>query len=189
MTNIKKDRDIMKNHKRTLKKALLCLVVAGMGVSYSVLAADTVNLKITGTIKASPCTVVADSGNNITVPLGNDIQATSLTAKTGSEWKPVTMHLTDCPTSTTSVKAEFSGTPAAEETGLYQNTGDAGNVQIELQNAVLNQRVGNGSTMVAPVVSATNDATFSLRARAYSSTGDVTPGSVIGTVLVAFTYQ
>lgn len=177
----------MKSHKLALKKTLLCLVVAGM--SYSVLAADTVNLKITGTIKASPCTVVADSGGNINVPLGENIQATSLTASRGSEWQPVTMHLTDCPTSTTSVTAAFSGTPADEETGLYKNTGDAGNVQIELQNAVLNQRVGDGDTMIAPVVSATSDATFNLRARAYSSIGNVTPGSVIGTVQVAFTYQ
>lgn len=177
----------MKSYNRVVKNTVLCM--AAIGMSYSALAADNAKLNITGTIKASPCTVVADSGGNINVDLGSDIQATSLSAKTGSTWKPVVMHLKDCPPSTSSVTAAFSGTQADEETGLYKNTGDAGKVQIELQDAVLNQRVGNGGTMVTPVVSATSDATFNLRARAYSSTGDVTPGSVIGTVQVAFTYQ
>ncbi|MHA7845543.1 fimbrial protein [Serratia sp. D1N4] len=184
--NIKKDKDIMRNYKQALKKTLLCMAVASIGVSYSALAVD---LKITGTVKASPCTVVADSGNNINVDLGTDIQATTLTAQKGSPWKPVVVRLKDCPTTTTSITAAFSGTQADEETGLYKNAGDADKVQIELQDVATGVRKGNGSTLVAPVVLATNDATFNLQARAYSSTGGAAPGSVIGTVQVAFTYQ
>lgn len=175
----------MKNYKQALKKTLLCVVLASAGISYSALAVD---LKITGTIKASPCTVDA-AGGNINVNLGDNIQATSLTAKTGSTWVPVTISLKDCPTSTTQITAAFSGTQAAEETGLYKNTGDATNVQIELQNVATGVRQGNGSTLITPVVLATNQATYNLQARAYSFQGDVAPGSVVGTVQVAFTYQ
>ncbi|MFZ1872059.1 MAG: fimbrial protein [Chania sp.] len=179
----------MENYKQILKNTVFCMAVVSMGMSYSVLAADNVDIKITGTIKASPCTVDASSGNVVNVDLGTDIKAATLTAAKGSDWVPFALHLKDCPTSTTSVTAAFSGTQAAEETGLYQNTGDADKVQIELQNVATSTRQGNNSTLVAPVLLATNDATFNLRARAYSSTGGVTPGSVVGTVQVAFTYQ
>ncbi len=179
----------MMNFKKAFKNTALCLALAGMGASYSALAADA-TLNITGTIKASPCTVDA-VGGNINVDLGTNIQAASLTAGLGSEWKQFVLHLKDCPTATTSVVAAFTGTPATESgaTDTYLNTGDAGNVQIELQDRTDNSRKGNGSNMTAAVVAATHDATFPLQARAYSVNGGVTPGSVIGTVQVAFTYQ
>ncbi|OMQ20392.1 fimbrial protein [Serratia oryzae] len=179
----------MRNYKQVLKSTVLCMAVVSTGMSYSALAADNTTINITGTIKASPCTVDASAGNVVNVDLGTNIQAASLTAGKGSDWVPFALHLKDCPTSTTSVTAAFSGTQAAEEAGLYQNTGDADKVQIELQNVATSTRLGNNSTLVAPVLSTTKDATFSLRARAYSANGGVTPGSIVGTVQVAFTYQ
>ncbi|TQI81985.1 minor fimbrial subunit [Serratia fonticola] len=181
----------MMDLKQVLKSSVLCAALAAAGISTSALAADA-TLNITGTIKASPCTVVADDASgNVNVKLGDDIQAASLTPQKGSEWKPFDLKLKDCPDTTTAVVAAFTGTPATETGGedLYKNTGDATKVQIELQNRTAGTRLGNGSNMKVDVVGATNDATFPLQARAYSVEGGVTPGTVVGTVQVAFTYQ
>lgn len=181
----------MMDLKALFKSTALCLALAGIGISSSALAVDA-TLKIHGTVKASPCTVEADDASgNYNVALGDNIQAASLTAGVGSEWKDVNLKLKDCPSSTTSVTAKFSGTPATEAGGtdLYKNTGDAENVQIELQNKTASTRLGDNSTMSVPVVGATNDAVFPLQARAYSVAGGAKPGTIIGTVQVAFTYQ
>lgn len=179
----------MMDLKQVLKSSVLCAAIAAVGICGSALAADA-TLNITGVVKASPCTVVADdAAGNINVNLGTNIQAASLTAGVGSAWVPFDLKLKDCPTTTTSVVAAFSGTPATETGGadLYKNTGVATRVQVELQNRTANTRLGNGGTMPA-TVSATN-AIFPLQARAYSIDGGVTPGTIIGTVQVAFTYQ
>ena len=47
--------------KAIFKTTALCLALGGMGVSYSALAVDA-RIKITGTVKASPCTVDAVGG-------------------------------------------------------------------------------------------------------------------------------
>ncbi|AHG19271.2 hypothetical protein Z042_06300 [Chania multitudinisentens RB-25] len=165
------------------------MAVASMGISYSVLA--DAQLKISGTVKASPCNVDA-VGGEVNVNLGNDIQAASLTAGNGSPWKQFTLHLVDCPTSTTSVTATFSGTPEPGSPTLYKNTGDATGVQIELQStdtATPGKNLGNGQDAVAQVVTATRDATFPLQARAYSTNSNAAPGSIVGTIQVAFEYH
>lgn len=176
--------------KKILQRSMLCMAMAGMGFASSALAADAI-LNITGTIKASPCTVnTDDASGNIGVDLGTDIQANSLAeAGSASEWKAFDLKLTNCPATTTTVVAEFTGT-AAEETGvtdMYKNTGDASKVQIELQDSATSTRKGNGSTMQAAV--SANAATFPLKARAYTVEGSATPGSVVGTVQIGFTYQ
>lgn len=176
----------MKNYKQALRKALLCVAISSMGIGYSALAVD---LNITGTIKASPCTVDSADGQTVNVNLGTDIKAASLsTGGQGSTLVPFTLHLKDCPTSTSSVTATFSGVQADEDATLYKNTGDATKVQIDLQD-MSGVRKGNGSTMTATVVQATSDASFPLQARAYTVKGGATPGSVVGTVQVSFTYQ
>ncbi|MFI8417430.1 fimbrial protein [Serratia sp. NPDC078593] len=182
----------MKDLKLNLFKSTLLLVAAAsMGVSQFSLADTQLNIK--GTIKASPCTVDTPSSSGITVDLGDNIQASTLaTPKSGSEWVPVPIRLKDCPPTTSAVMATFAGTPATEETDLYANTTAAGAatlVQIELADSANEARMGNGKSMAQPVSSATNDATFNLKARAYSSAGGATPGDIVGTVQVSFTYE
>jgi minor fimbrial subunit len=173
------------NNMAMLKGTLLLTGIAGLLLA-SVAQADT-QLNITGTIKASPCTVDT-TGTGVNVDLGQNIQAASLsTATSGSDWVTFPLKLKDCPASTSSVTATFAGTPADEKADVYKNTGTATNVQVELQSAA-NANLGNGKTMTQPVSATTNDATFDLRARAYSFAGGVTPGSIIGTVQVSFTY-
>lgn len=169
-----------------IKGSIAALLTAALGMSHTALA-DT-QLNITGTIKASPCNVVNDTGNGISVNLGDNIQAATLgQANTFTEWKPFKLILEDCPTTTTSVTATFSGTPSDESADLYKNTGEARNVQIDLQDATGGTGLGNGKSLKQSIVN--NATTYNLQARAYSTAGSATPGSIVGTVMVAFTYE
>lgn len=165
-------------------KALVCLMTAVM--SYSLYAADT-NINITGTVKASPCTV--NGGNtDLSVNLGDDIQAAALTAGTYTTPVDVILNLTNCPLGTSSVMASFSGTsdPVAG-TNYYKNTGSAGNVAVALTEASTGNFKSNSATMTQSVVGGM--ATFALKARAYTSAGNVTPGTIRSTVVVGMTYN
>ncbi|MCL1031689.1 type 1 fimbrial protein [Serratia sp. arafor3] len=171
--------------KTIFKATALCLALGGIGINSSALA-NSVQLNITGTVKASPCVVESNNGK-IDVPLG-DIEAASMaTAGSASGWEPFAMKLVNCPVSTTKVTATFSGTQADENVDMYKNTGDAGSIQIELVDDSETLKLGNGKTMDAPVNA--NEAVFNLKARAFSLAGGVTPGSISGAVQVAFVYH
>ncbi|RDL19484.1 fimbrial protein [Serratia fonticola] len=176
--------------KAIFKTTALCLALGGMGISYSALAVDA-RIKITGTVKASPCTVDA-VGGDVNVNLG-EIKAHTLTAGAGSDWQSFSLDLSDCPVSTTNVTAAFTGTAADESTDLYKNeaANPAGAVQIEMVDgsSSANRRLGSGSDMTVAVDHSTNKASFPLKARAFSTNGGATPGSIEGVVQVALTYQ
>ncbi|WP_380183012.1 fimbrial protein [Kalamiella sp. sgz302252] len=174
--------------KKLVKVFLLSLTIAG--ITFSGTALGDITLNITGTIKASPCEVDAGSDNTINVDLGKNIEATKLAAQDSyTDWVPVTILLKNCPATTTAAIAKFTGTPATA-TGaadMYENTGSAKNVQIELQDSETGASQGNNSTMEAPV--SASAASFALQARAYSVEGGATPGNIAGSVQVSFTYQ
>ncbi|MDY0923348.1 fimbrial protein [Leclercia sp. CFBP8987] len=151
-------------------------------------AGDTVTMNITGNVVASPC-VVNGGGGNIDVDLG-DIQATTLaTAASSSTEKAFDIKLTSCPTGTSSVVATFSGTSdTVAGTDYYKNTGTAGNVAVALIQASNNYMKGNGTT-ITQTVQADRTATMSMKAKAYSSAGGATPGTIKSVVTATFTYQ
>ncbi|WP_409516328.1 fimbrial protein [Atlantibacter sp.] len=157
-------------------------------VMHSAYAADTVNLNITGNVVASPCVVNGGVGN-IDVDLGN-IQATTLAAAGSSSTEiPFDIKLTACPTGTSSVTATFAGTsdPVAG-VNYYKSTGTAGNVAVALIQASNSSLKGNGST-ITQAVQADRTVTMSMKAKAYSSAGSATPGTIKSVVTATFTYQ
>ncbi len=179
---------MMKNKTKIIKNILMLVTAASISLSAGVLADTQLNIK--GMIKASPCVVDnAAGGNEISVPLGDKIKAYNLSdASSSSDWVEFTIDLKDCPISASSAIATFSGTEATESATLYENLGDATNVQIELQSQA-GTNLGNGQSMTQPVDSDNHTVTFPLQARVYSFAGGATPGSIIGTVLVNLTYE
>lgn len=166
-----------------VRNTLTALMLSG--ISHFVLA-DT-QLNIRGVVQASPCAVTGGSDSEIDVELGN-IQAVTLAAPSSfSAWVPFDLKLEDCPISTTLVTATFNGAPAREDATLYANSGDATNVQIELASLTDSTRLGNGQQLTQAVANTTS--TYKLKARAYSSAGGATSGTIVGSVLVTFTYQ
>ncbi|CAM4299036.1 fimbrial protein [Serratia silvae] len=173
---------------KLFKTTALCLALGGMGISGAALA-NQATLHITGTVKASPCVIDTDDANK-TVPLG-DIQASNLFADNShSGWADFTITLKDCPAATNRVVATFSGTPADENPNMYKNDGDADSVQIELVDKAETLKLGKGATMKVEVGAITpKQAIYNLRARAYSTAGNVTPGSISAAVTIGFVYE
>lgn len=168
-----------------MKVKILAGVMAA-AMSLSLYAADT-SINISGRVVASPC--VVNGGNaNLAVPLG-DIQASDLNA-VGSSSQPVdfTLDLTGCPFGTSSVVTSFSGTsdPGAGA-NYYKNTGTAGSVAVALIQTSTGNLKGSGSTITQSIASGT--ASIALKAKAYSSAGGATPGTILATVVATMTYN
>ena len=164
---------------------LLCLAAAVLSQSAS--AADA-QLNITGNIKASPCKVNVPTGG-VNVDLGQSIMASTLSdAGSATDWKPIAIEVISCPSTTTSATMTLNGTPDTTESAMYSNAGTATGVQIELQNTA-GAALGNASTMIQDINAATQGTTFNMQARAYSSKGKATPGTIVGAVQLTFVYQ
>ena len=175
----------------TRGKAPALFLALGLGLTVSTLwqpaSADTV-LNITGNIKASPCTISLPSGG-MNVDLGQKILASSMAeAGSSSDWKPFSIALTACPASTSEATMTVNGTPDETESDMYANTGSATQVQIQLQTSD-GTALGNAAQKVQNIDTPTRSTTFDMRARAYSAQGKVTPGTIVGSVQVTFTYQ
>lgn len=173
------------------KATALALALGGMGLSGSALAAD-VTLNITGNVKASPCKL--DLGGSATKEVklngGKNIEAAAMAnPDTYTDDEEFSLKLVGCPDATTSVTATFAGEPSTENNDLYKNQAAMGaeSVQIELRNQK-GDNLGNNKTMNA-VVNAAGEATFDLKARAYTSQGGVKPGSISTAVQVGFVYH
>lgn len=168
-----------------IKKSALALLV--MTAAYNTAVAAPVNINITGTVVASPCTV-NNSSNDLTVNLGTTIQASTLEAAgAGTTPIPFDLSLTDCPVGTSNVTVTFTGTPAAApQSDMYLNTGDATPLAVELSSD--GTVLGHNSTLSQPVLT-DKTVTYELSARAVTSTGSVAPGSIVSVVQANFTYN
>jgi minor fimbrial subunit len=147
-------------------------------------AADS-TINITGTVVASPCTIEAVKN----VDLG-DIDATKLaTTGTSSAYVSFSVNLTDCPATTTSATATFSGT--ASNTDYYANSGTAKNVEVELVTSYSSANMGNGKSMNVSIDSATHASSFNLKTHVKNDGkgSAVTPGSVSTAIQMAVAYK
>lgn len=164
-------------------------ILAGMlaaATSFSIYSADT-NINITGRVVAQPC-IVNGGNTNLDVDLG-DIPANLLqTPASSSTEKPFTLELTNCPAGTSSVVARFSGTsdPVAG-INYYKNNGTATNVAVALIQASTGNLKGSGTTISQNVQSGA--VTIALKAKAYSSAGNATSGTISATVVATMTYN
>ncbi|WP_051880491.1 fimbrial protein [Buttiauxella noackiae] len=152
--------------------------------------ADPVNINITGKIIASACTIDA-ANSNLNVDLGSIPISTMNQAGNTSPYKIFDLILKDCPLSTTSVTAAFSGELAPGGSTDYNNTGTAQNINVQLKES---QSGGNGrflgpGTTLTKSVAVDHTATFHMGARAIASSSDVMPGTVVSLSQVTFTYQ
>ena len=153
-------------------------------LSYS---ADTVNINVTGNIVALPC-IVNGGASSLNVDLGN-IQATALAAPDSSSTAvPFTLTVTNCPTGTSTVRADIGGSASHDAPNLYENSGTAGNVYVVLYNGVTGDSLGPGSTVLLPVQS-DRTASMALKAGAYSLYGNTTPGTINSVIIVTMSYQ
>lgn len=169
---------------KTMKARLLIglfLAVFLSGVNFGIQAAD-VNITINGKVVAKPCTV---STSTTTVDLGDLYTFNLVSAGATSAWHNITLDLANCPVGTSSVTAAFGG--ATDSTGYYKNQGTAENIQLELQDTG-GTTLNNGSTKTIQVDDSTLSASFPLRVRALTVSGNVTQGSIQAMINVIYTY-
>lgn len=163
--------------------AFLAAVISG-----NVIAADSVNVSVTGNIVASPC--VFNGGNtNLDVNLGN-IQATNMVTP-GSLSDPVAFNLlfTLCPVGTRSVTATFSGTPdPVAGIDYYKNSGTAENVAIAMTEMGSDVLMGTGSS-ITQNIAADRTVTLPMQARVKSAAGGATPGTISTVVILTMQYN
>ena len=158
--------------------------LALLAMSGNAHAADS-TINITGTVVASPCTIEAVKN----VDLG-DIDATKLAATgTSSDYVSFSVNLTDCPATTTSATATYSGT--ASNTDYYANSGTAKNVEVEVASSYSSLPMGNGATQGVNIDAAKHSASFNLKAcvRNDGKGSAVTPGTVSSAIQVAVAYK
>lgn len=163
--------------------AFLAAVISG-----HVIAADSVNVSVTGNIVASPC--IFNGGNNsLDINLGN-IQASNL-ATPGSTSDPVPFSLlfTQCPAGTHSVTVSFTGNPdPAAGPSYYMNSGSAANVAVAMSEAATRALKGTG-TSITQMIAADRTATVAMLASVKSITGSATPGSISAVVVMTMQYN
>jgi minor fimbrial subunit len=157
-------------------------------ISGNVIAADSVNVSVTGNIVASPC--IFNGGNNtLDINLGN-IQASNM-ATPGSTSDPVPFSLlfTQCPAGTRSVTVSFTGNPdPVAGVDYYMNSGSATNVAIAMREAATDALKGTG-TSITQSIAADRTATMAMQASVKSITGGATPGSISAVVVMTMQYN
>ncbi|WP_024914211.1 fimbrial protein, partial [Chania multitudinisentens] len=122
-----------------------------------------------------------------TVDLGDLYTFNLLSAGAFSEWKSVTLSLTNCPVGTSKVTATFSGT-ADSSRSYYANQGAARNIALQLADSS-GVNLPNGSTRVVTVNDASKAANVVLQVRAITPNGNVTQGSIQSLINVTYTYS
>ncbi|MFO6296913.1 fimbrial protein [Rahnella selenatireducens] len=181
---MKKRNDMNKYISLRLASIAICGTLAS-----TAMAADS-TIKFTATIISPTCTISADS-KSVSIPLG-EVQASTLTAaKSASSWSSnYTLNLTGCPSITTKVNATFSGTADADDTNGYINatTTGAKNVSVQLAKTDGTTFLKNGAKY-GDVTVDNGNASFTVKARMYSTKGSATLGAVTAPVEVTFTFS
>lgn len=170
---------------RLKMSALIMLIMGGASCP----SQSATILQVTGNIKAAPCRVNFPT-SGVEVNLGQGIHQYVLAAAgSAAPWVGFTLQLTECPQTTTNVTMTVSGTPGSTGSNAFINTGSATNMQIQVQNISDSRMLSNGANVSEAVNSASSSAEFRLQARAYSISGNVMPGTIVGNMQVSFTYQ
>lgn len=172
-----------------MKRQLCCLLTGAALLYGEAIAGDPVAVSINGKVVAAPCQVSSDSVAK-TVPLtgAQGVRASSLsTPGSATDWVPFDVTIERCPVGTATATMLFAGdADSAGPDDRYRNTGSAGNIAVQLQSAG-GAPLGNNKTLSGAI--ANRGYVYHLRARAYSSQGGVTPGTINSVVTVTFSWQ
>ncbi|MEQ5667010.1 fimbrial protein [Providencia alcalifaciens] len=162
------------------------LLLSSLIFSGNLFAASTVTLNFTGNIKAATCNITG--GNNIDIDLKSISADVFKNTNSGSPWKNFNISLNNCSTYINQVKLTFTGTAdTADATSLYKNQGTARNLAVQLQNGNGTTALGNQKVLQVTTNGQTN-INIPLRTRAFSSLGNVTPGTNSANITATITY-
>ncbi|CAI1672994.1 putative fimbrial protein SthD [Serratia quinivorans] len=169
---------------KMIRHPALWILCSGLGTN-GLAQADAVTVNITGNVIAAPC--VIDGAGSLDIKL-DDIVVSKL-QKSGdtSPFKSFDLKLKDCPAATTKVTASYAGTVSPLSANSFINTGTATQLVLYLQDSA-SKEIPPNTTRQVDVNTTTKAAVFSQKVQIYSK-GSATAGTVIGNIVVSFTYQ
>lgn len=163
------------------------VVIFSYFLSLCVYAASPVDIHFHGKIIDASCQIDSESVSR-TIDLGTIYNKNLSNPGEASDWMAADILLINCPVSTVTATATFSGTPSDEDVNLYKNLEDAQNVAIELQDRDRQTELGNGAVYPSSVDDS-GRAIFHLKARAKTVNGNATPGTIRSIIEITYTYQ
>lgn len=172
-----------------IKTILASMTIATAAASGIAFAADG-QIDITGEITATTCEINGQSGGNVvqsvTLPTITENALGSVGSFAGTT--AVSFAITGCDVGMTLAEAHFEPVPGAfTATGNIANTGNAGNVEIQLLDkdySVINLLSGSAAADLS-----NGDGTLQMHARYYAPTGGATAGTVAGSAQFSLIYQ
>lgn len=167
------------------RQAGLMVLCVGFSPLCGAEVTDSKDITVQGKIIASPCMVEQP---NINVNLGDTIRMNDLaTAGSFTEWVSFTLRVYHCPPQITTATVTFNGAADVSNPDFrYQNSGTATNVAVELLTTD-GLPLGNDKSLTGAIVN--QEYTWNLRARVWTETGSVKPGTVSAVVSATLTYQ
>ncbi|CAI0798856.1 putative fimbrial protein SthD [Serratia quinivorans] len=169
---------------RIIRHPALWILCSGLGAN-GLAQADAVTVNITSNVIAAPC--VIDGAGSLDIKL-DDIVVSKL-QKSGDTgpFKSFDLKLKDCPAATTKVTASYTGTASPLSANSFINTGTASQLVLYLQDSA-SKEIAPNTTRQVDVNSTSKTAVFSQKVQIYAK-GLATAGTVIGNIVVSFTYQ
>ncbi|WP_369309575.1 fimbrial protein [Providencia rettgeri] len=171
-----------------MKKILpVILSINLLAIPFLSFAATNITVNFTGNIRAATCNI--SGGNNIDIDLKQLPADTFNNPQTGSDWKSFDINLNNCSSFVNQIKLTFTGAAEAGDTtsSLYKNLGTAKNVAVQLQSNNGATPLGNSKALQVPLNGQSNIA-IPLRTRAFSTVGNVVPGSISANITATITY-
>ncbi|HCD1326580.1 TPA: fimbrial protein [Klebsiella variicola subsp. variicola] len=176
-----------------MKKSLILVALtatAALSTSHAFAAAGTVNF--VGNILDTACEVDVASQNQ-QVNLGNFYKSEFPNSGTKAAAKDFNIVLKNCPTTVTSTKVRFDGTPDLTNPNLLaidtSASSAASGVAINLMTADKVDLPLHGENSYNYVLSSTQDNTLKLYAQYISTTASVTPGTANSVANVSIVYN
>jgi type 1 fimbria pilin len=122
------------------------------------------------------------------------IDASALNAKGSGNFKTFSLQFSSCPPSTVSMTLTFLGTPDANDSLRFQNTGTAQGTAVELESAdgLTIGANGTNNSRTIPIIQVPLTPTYGARLNlqaGYWRVGTVTAGTVESVATFSVTYQ
>jgi len=167
------------------------LIAIASSLHLSNVLADDVSLSFVGRLLSPPCTIDMGS-SNLNPSLGNISADDLFLPNSKSAEIPFQITLNNCPSNTSKVIINFSGQSYIDNISTFASTGTAQNVGVQIKqkddswNSI---SIYPGGSITKYISKESNSTTLSLVTRAFTQTGNVTPGTVNTNITVSFTYQ
>lgn len=166
----------------TTVKRISIALLPSLVLAYACANAADSTITVNAVVKAAPCTVPPAMEINL-----GDYFLDKLPS--GTPYQDNELVLTNCPESTSGVRADFLGTPDSTNSAYYSNSGTATGVAVQVYRTGGAASLQSGSSYPVTIDSA-RKATFKIASRVVvTDSKNLAVGTVSSTINLTFTYS